>query len=61
MAYPKYNIVVIVDPTTGETAATAFTSKVAAKAAYVVAINAGKQSYLYLQPMPSASRRKSGD
>ena len=55
MAYPKFSILITVDPADSTTVVTQYTSKVTAKAAQATAIGAGLDSYLYLEPLPSKS------
>jgi hypothetical protein len=59
MAYPAYSFVVIDTTVEGVTtsAVTVYTTPQAAKAAYVVAVNAGKRAYLYEKPIPNLFRR----
>ena len=55
MAYPKYSVLITVDPADDTTVVTQYTSKVTAKAAQATALGAGLNSYLYLEPAPTRS------
>lgn len=55
MAYPKYSILITVDPADDTTVITRYTTKVSAKAALATALAAGLNAYLYLEPQPSRS------
>ena len=59
MAYPAYSFVVIDTTVEGVTtsAVTVYATPQAAKAAYVVAVNAGKRAYLYEKPLPTLFKR----
>ena len=55
MAYPKYSVLITVDPADDTTVVTQYTSKVTAKAAQATALGAGLNSYLYLEPAQTRS------
>jgi hypothetical protein len=55
MAYPKYSILITVDPSDSTTVVTQYTSKVTAKAALATALGSGLDAYLYLEPLPTRS------
>lgn len=55
MAYPKFSILITVDPADDTTVVTQYTSKVTAKAALATALTAGLNGFLYLEPLPSKS------
>ena len=55
MAYPKYSILITVDPSTDATVVTQYTSKVTAKAAQATGLAAGLNTFLYLEPAVTRS------
>ena len=55
MAYPKYSILITVDPSTNATVVTQYTSKVDAKAAQATGLANGLNTYLYLEAAPTSS------
>jgi hypothetical protein len=55
MAYPKFSILITVDPADSTTVVTQYTSKVTAKAALATAKSLGLDAYLYLEPLPTRS------
>lgn len=55
MAYPKYSILITVDPADDTTVVTQYTSKVTAKAAQATGLAAGLNTYLYLEPAVTRS------
>jgi hypothetical protein len=55
MAYPKFSILITVDPSDSTTVVTQYTSKVTAKAALATALGSGLDAYLYLEPQPTRS------
>jgi hypothetical protein len=55
MAYPKFSILITVDPSDSTTVVTQYTSKVTARAALATALGEGLDAFLYLEPQPSRS------
>lgn len=55
MAYPKFSILITVDPSDDTTVVTQYATKVLAKAALATALGAGLDAYLYLEPQPTRS------
>lgn len=55
MAYPKFSILITVDPSDSTTVVTQYATKTLAKAALATALAAGLDAYLYLEPQPTRS------